>query len=93
MLIGEQSEKNFVPSHELITRFSSQFTGNRLALSDEQAKVWLAGRDLRGLGTLHYPLGTVILLEDDKHRFLGQGKVLNKRIRNMLPRRSIHGVL
>ena len=90
MLIGKQTKEGFVPSHELTARFGSEFTGHRLALSDEQIEVWLAGRDLRGLDTLHYPLRTVILLEDDKRRLLGRGKVLSDRIRNMLPRRLIY---
>jgi 16S rRNA (cytosine1407-C5)-methyltransferase len=89
MLVGERSEDGFVPSHELVARFGAQFTGRRLALADDQAGIWLAGRDLRGVQTL-YPLGTVILLEDERSRFLGRGKVLSKRIRNLLPRRLVY---
>jgi len=90
ILIGEQFSKGLIPSHQLIARFGPQFTGRRLVLSDEQIDVWLAGQDLRGLGTLGYPLRAVILLEDDKRRVLGRGKVLSDRIRNMLPRRLIY---
>jgi 16S rRNA (cytosine1407-C5)-methyltransferase len=89
MQIGEQGEGGFAPSHELVARFGAQFAGRRLALADAQAAVWLAGRDLRGIGT-PYASGAVILLEDARGRFLGLGKALHKRIRNMLPRRLIY---
>jgi 16S rRNA (cytosine1407-C5)-methyltransferase len=90
MLVGEQTNEEIVPSHELVARFSSQFTARRLLLSDQQIALWLAGRDLRGLNTQQHPLDGVILLEDDKHRFLGRGKVLSNRVRNLLPRRLVH---
>lgn len=87
MLIGEWSDEVLVPSHELIARFSPQFTGQRWMLADDQVTHWLTGVDLRGL-TLPYPAGRVILLEDERHRFVGRGKVLRNRLRNLLPRRS-----
>lgn len=87
ILLGEYQDEEFVPSHELIARFGSQFTGRRLRLSSDQVKVWLNSGDLRNLGVLPYPIGSVILLEDDRHRFLGRGKVLRERLRNLLPKR------
>jgi 16S rRNA (cytosine1407-C5)-methyltransferase len=87
MLIGEWSDNAFIPSHELIARFSSRFIGQRLTVSDEQANQWLNGLDLRGLSSLPYSMGSVILLEDEKHRFLGRGKVLPDRLRNLRPKR------
>jgi 16S rRNA (cytosine1407-C5)-methyltransferase len=89
MLVGERSEDGFVPSHELVARFGAQFTGCRLTLANDQAGIWLAGRDLRGAQT-PYPLGTTVLLEDERGRFLGRGKALRKRIRNLLPRRLVY---
>lgn len=90
MLVGNRSPKGFIPSHELVARFNSRFTERPLALADEQAAIWLAGRDLRGVDRQSYPLGAIILLEDGKRRFLGRGKVLNKRIRNLLPKRLVN---
>jgi NOL1/NOP2/fmu family ribosome biogenesis protein len=90
MLVGKRSPKGFIPSHELVARFHSCFTERPLALADEQAAIWLAGRDLRGVDRQSYPLGAIILLEDGKRRFLGRGKVLNKRIRNLLPKRLVN---
>jgi NOL1/NOP2/fmu family ribosome biogenesis protein len=88
MLVGEQSEDGFMPSHELVARFGAQFSERRLTLAEDQAAVWLAGRDLRGVET-SYPLGAVILLGDKRGRFLGRGKILGRRIRNLLPRRLV----
>jgi 16S rRNA (cytosine1407-C5)-methyltransferase len=89
MLIGERLSEDFVPSHELVARFSCYFKDHRLMLSEEQAKIWLAGRDLRGWNDVPYPSRTVIILEDEKRRFLGRGRVLSRRIRNMLPKRWV----
>jgi 16S rRNA (cytosine1407-C5)-methyltransferase len=89
MQVGEQSTGGFVPSHELVARFSAQFTRCRLTLADDQAAVWLGGRDLRGLES-HHSSGATVLLEDERGRFLGLGKVLSNRIRNLLPRRLVY---
>jgi 16S rRNA (cytosine1407-C5)-methyltransferase len=86
MLIGEWVEDRFVPSHELIARFSRQLIQQRFALSPEQVKVWWNGGDLRGVD-LPYPAGSIVVMEDDKRRYIGRGKVLRDRVRNLLPRR------
>jgi 16S rRNA (cytosine1407-C5)-methyltransferase len=85
VLIGEWHESILIPSHELIARFSTQFAGQRFALTGDQVKTWLNGGDLRGVDT-SYPVGSIIVLEDDKRRFIGRGKVLRERVRNLLPR-------
>ena len=72
---------------ELIARFSGQFSGQRLTLSADQVKVWLNGADLRGLNELPYPTGSIVLLEDERQRYIGRGKVLRDRVRNLLPKR------
>jgi 16S rRNA (cytosine1407-C5)-methyltransferase len=86
MLIGEWHESTLVPSHELIARFSGQFAGQRFTLSGDQVKTWLNGGDLRGV-EMPYPVGSIVVLEDNKQRYLGRGKVLRERLRNLLPRR------
>jgi 16S rRNA (cytosine1407-C5)-methyltransferase len=88
--VGEQSKGDFMPAHELVSRFSAQFTQRRLRLAGEQARVWLAGRDLRGLDAAPYPTRALVLLEDEQGRFLGLGKVLQRRVRNLLPRNLIY---
>ena len=85
MLIGEDVE-GFVPSHEFASRFSSRFTRRRFRLDPEHAVKWLAGYDLRGLDTSPHAPGAVILVEDERGRFAGRGKVLGDRLRNLLPK-------
>lgn len=86
MLIGEWLDNTFVPSHELITRFGSQFAGQRFMLGVDHVKQWLNGLDLRTV-TPPYPAGSIILIEDEHHRYLGRGKVLRERLRNLLSKR------
>jgi NOL1/NOP2/fmu family ribosome biogenesis protein len=86
MLVGEWVADRFVPSHELVARFSAQFTQQRFILSAEQVKVWWNGGDLRGID-VPCPTGSIVLMEDDQRRYLGRGKVLRERVRNLLPRR------
>jgi len=86
MLVGEWVGDRFIPSHELIARFSTQFTQQRFTLSSEQAKLWWNGGDLRGIDVL-YPTGSIVLMEDDQRRYIGRGKVLRERVRNLLPKR------
>ncbi len=82
-LVGQFVDGDFVPSHELVTRFD--FSQPRYRVSDEQKKIWLAGRELRDL-----PIPTpYILLEDEQGRFLGRGKIAGNRVRNLLPKRLI----
>ncbi len=88
MLLGEYVDNHFVPSHELVSRFSRYCNTPRLTLSSTQAAIWLSGRDLRGVD-LPIPTANapIVVLEDSRQRFLGRGKVLPDRIRNMLPKR------
>jgi 16S rRNA (cytosine1407-C5)-methyltransferase len=86
MLIGEWIDGALVPSHELIARFGSQFTSRRFTLDAEHVKQWLTGLDLRTV-TPPYTTGSIILIEDEQRRFIGRGKVLRERLRNLLPKR------
>lgn len=86
MLVGEWKGDQFVPSHELIARFSAQFTQQRFTLSSEQVKVWWNSGDLRGID-VPYPTGSIVVMEDERQRYMGRGKVLRDRVRNLLPRR------
>jgi NOL1/NOP2/fmu family ribosome biogenesis protein len=86
MLIGELAEE-FTPSHEFSSRFFGQFSRRRMKAPEEHVEKWLAGYDLREAQEPPYPFGAVVLLEDERGRFLGRGKVLRDRIRNMLPKK------
>ena len=84
-----QKRQNKDALEAMVARFSAQFTGRRLTLAKDQVGVWLGGRDLRGMQAAYAP-GEIILLEDERGRFLGLGKGLSKRIRNLLPRRLVY---
>jgi 16S rRNA (cytosine1407-C5)-methyltransferase len=86
-LAGQMTGEQFVPSHELITRYEEQFVAGRVALDDEQTAIWMQGRDLRDVPEIPYAPGAVILLEDARGRFVGRGTVQRDRVRNLLPRR------
>jgi 16S rRNA (cytosine1407-C5)-methyltransferase len=86
-LAGQMTGEQFVPSHELITRYEGRFVAGRVALGDEQIAIWLQGRDLRDMPEMPHAPGAVILLEDARGRFVGRGAVQRDRVRNLLPRR------
>ncbi len=87
LLAGQELDGQIIPSHELITRFDRAFSGARVTLDDAQAAQWRQGRDLRPAPVTGYSTGTVILLQDERGRFLGRGRLLGDRLRNLLPRR------
>jgi NOL1/NOP2/fmu family ribosome biogenesis protein len=89
MELGEWIGERFVPSHELVARFHGRFACERLVLSEEQAEAWLAGRDLRGSESGSFPRGAVVPVVDGRGRFLGRARILDRRVRNLLPRRVI----
>ncbi|MBZ0309907.1 MAG: tRNA pseudouridine(55) synthase TruB, partial [Anaerolineae bacterium] len=84
-LFGQWMDKKFIPSHELITRFETQFVQPRFTLSDTQKKIWMEGREIRDISLP----SDLVLLQDEQGRFLGRGKVSGGRIRNLLPKRFI----
>ena len=87
--IGQYQGECFVPSHELVSRFWPQFVRQRHRVDSDQARMWLEGRDLRVAVTTGDGVSPVVLLEDERSRFLGRGTVQNRRIRNLLPRRLV----
>ncbi len=87
LLAGQELDGQIIPSHELITRFAAAFTGARVPLDEAQVALWRQGRDLRPAPETGYPVGAVLLLHDERGRFLGRGRLLGDRLRNLLPRR------
>jgi NOL1/NOP2/fmu family ribosome biogenesis protein len=75
-----------MPSHELISRFSTNFTQHRLTLNDTQAQVWLRGQNLPGNRMPLPSSEQLVLVEDSEHRFLGRGKVDGDELKNLLPK-------
>jgi NOL1/NOP2/fmu family ribosome biogenesis protein len=48
--------------------------------------MWISGRDIRHPQNEQAPKGQYLLVNDQDERNLGLGKLLPKRLRNMLPR-------
>lgn len=87
LLAGHELDGQIVPSHEVVTRFERAFSDARVTLDETQAALWRQGRDLRPAPATDYAAGTVVLLQDGRGRFLGRGRLLGDRLRNLLPRR------
>ncbi len=89
MPLGEWDGEGLQPSHEFISRFGGQFTRGRICIPDDKIPQWIAGRDIRHPQTDLNPQGQYLLVIDKNKRNLGLGKLLPKRLRNMLPRSSL----
>lgn len=89
MPIGRWVNDNLEPAHEFISRFGRQFTRGLIRIEDERVDQWIAGRDIRHPNTGLEPSGQYLLVTDETGRNLGLGKLLPKRLRNMLPRGSV----
>jgi 16S rRNA (cytosine1407-C5)-methyltransferase len=89
MPLGRWIEGQLEPSHEFISRFGHYFTRGLIQLNEDQVVQWIQGRDIRYPNTDLTPSGQYLLVKDQTGRSLGMGKLLPKRLRNMLPRQSI----
>lgn len=86
MPLGKWSNEHFEPSAEFISRFGQQFTRGVIAITPDKVEQWIAGRDIRNPQFKVFPQGQYVLVNDLDGRNLGLGKLLPKRLRNMLPR-------
>ncbi len=89
MPLGSWQGESFEPSHTFISRFGNQFTRGVIELDERNVEPWIAGRDIRHPQTDLIPQGQFLLVKDATGRNLGLGKLLQKRLRNMLPRHLI----
>lgn len=86
MPLGKWVHDHFEPSAEFISRFGHHFTRGWVTIDDDQLDQWIAGRDIRYPQIENTPQGQYVLARDRFGRNLGLGKLLPKRLRNMLPR-------
>jgi len=86
MSVGRWLGNEFEPSHEFVSRFGHQFTWGKIQIEDKNVEQWIAGRDIRHPESDFEPAGQYLLVTDQSGRNLGMGKLLPKRLRNMLPR-------
>ena len=89
MPLGSWHGDLFEPSHTFISRFGHQFTRGTITLEDDKVQQWITGRDIRHPETYLTPKGQYLLVKDKDNRNLGLGKLLQKRLRNLLPRTLI----
>jgi len=86
MALGKWANDRFEPSAEFISRFGWRFIKGAIKISDAQVQQWVSGRDIRNPQVEDVPEGQYVLVNDPDGRNLGLGKLLPKRLRNMLPR-------
>lgn len=89
MPIGRRVNDSLEPAHEFISRFGREFTRGMIRIEDDRVEQWIAGRDIRHPDTDLEARSQYLLVTDDNGRNLGLGKLLPKRLRNMLPRGSV----
>lgn len=88
MRLAEES-KDLVPSHEWVARFGRQFQSGCWLIDPQQAQAWLRGEDLPLAGIDSRQVGRIVAVRDPAGRLYGRGKVLAKRLRNLLPTRWV----
>ena len=86
MPLGQWAGEELIPSHPFISRFGDQFNRGKIQINDSDVSLWTSGRDIRHPDTNLTPKGQYLLVTDSEGRNLGIGKLLPKRLRNMLPR-------
>lgn len=87
MLMGHTKSGNWEPSHEFVSRFGDQFQNSILILDDQFLIAWLRGEDIRGYENRDWSSGSVLIVRDQRKRNLGRARLLNDRLKNLLPTR------
>jgi 16S rRNA (cytosine1407-C5)-methyltransferase len=87
LTLAEVKPEEFVPVHEWLTRFESQFQITRYNIPNDQVASWLRGSDIPGRPTGSFVNRQLVLTVDERGRYLGLAKILNDRLKNLLPRR------
>jgi 16S rRNA (cytosine1407-C5)-methyltransferase len=89
--MAEINPDGYHPVHEWLTRFESQFHITRYNIPNDQVTSWLQGSDLPGKPTGSFANRQLVLTMDERGRYLGLAKILNDRLKNLLPRRVVAG--
>jgi 16S rRNA (cytosine1407-C5)-methyltransferase len=87
--VGEETPEGFSPSHNWTARFGRQFSLGLCTLQSDQTPAWLRGEDLQGRFLPDVRKGKTVIVIDEKGRLLGRGKLLNGRLKNLLPKRLV----
>ncbi len=89
MELGSMIAGKLLISHEWAARFARLFTSGRMVVPAELIPLWLRGSDLKLKSEGDHNRGSMVCLYDESGQFLGRGKTLNGRIKNLLPRRLV----
>lgn len=89
LVIGEESPAGFVLSHEWAARFERECHTGRFAIPTERIPAWLRGEDLHGITAPSGLPGKIVLVEDEQGTYLGRGRALADRLKNLLPARAV----
>ena len=89
LLLAEILPEGLIPGHEWISRFGSEFSQRKIALSEQQAKAWLHGEDILDFSTTAASKGQILIVCTPAGLVIGRGKVLKDRLKNLLPRRLL----
>lgn len=89
LLAAEETPDGWQVSHEWAARFHHLFTDGWVEISEEHSQRWLAGEDLPLSSLNRNPSIAALIVRDASGRYLGRGKVVQERLRNLLPRRLL----
>jgi 16S rRNA (cytosine1407-C5)-methyltransferase len=87
LLLGKTMKDKFLVSHEFVSRFGDRFLKGVMNLDEEFIKFWMLGEDIRGFHNECMAAGEIYAIRDRSGRNLGRGKLLENRLKNMLPSR------
>jgi NOL1/NOP2/fmu family ribosome biogenesis protein len=87
MVLGKALPDIWQPSHEFVSRFGDRFTRNVLILEEAYLAGWMRGEDIRGYAAHPELRGNVVAVRDALGRNLGRARVLENRLKNLLPTR------
>ncbi len=87
--MAEINPDGYLPFHEWLTRFESQFHTSRYNIPIDQVTSWLRGSDIPGKPAGSFSNRQLVLTMDERGRYLGLAKILKDRLKNLLPRRVV----
>jgi len=87
--LGEYHPRGFLLSNEFVSRFYRQCSRSRYILPESTHAQWLRGEDIRRKPLYDFPTGTVVIMVDEQETFLGLGRILSDRLKNLLPKRIV----
>lgn len=89
MPVGKLLKGRFEPSIELFNRWNHLIQERNWQLPQEAVESWLRGGEVRGKNFPGIPPSGFVIVRDELGRYLGAGKVIPGRVRNLLPSRNL----